>query len=266
MFTGIVEELGTVARRDGSRLRIEASTVLDGVRMGDSTAVNGCCLTVVAWGDGWWEADVTDETYARTSLGALEPGDPVNLRIVGRRAELAAAFCAAGWSVADPVTPRSAVRIGASVVLYHPYPRAPVSDLYLFGRVQNLAFERSVSGSARSRHHVRFWQVECAPDGRVTWAGAGTFDVRVGRSPATGRLTHRIAPDVDTERDTILADLQRAGALAETSTVQRSGPFAGRNGEGDCYYTDGAIGVGLLAARPYEVVVVDGSSRRLRVR
>jgi len=81
MFTGIVEELGSVVSRDGGRLRIAARTVLDGASIGDSTAVNGCCLTVVAFdaGKGWWEADVTDETYARTDLGALRPGDPVNL-------------------------------------------------------------------------------------------------------------------------------------------------------------------------------------------
>jgi riboflavin synthase len=81
MFTGIVEELGRVAARDGSRLRVEARRVLDDVELGASIAVNGCCLTVVAWdGDaGWWDADVSDETYARTALGALEPGDPVNL-------------------------------------------------------------------------------------------------------------------------------------------------------------------------------------------
>ncbi len=79
MFTGIVEELGTVERREGAKLRIRAGRVLEGVGLGDSTAVNGCCLTVVAWGDGWWEADVSDETYRRTNLGDLEPGDPVNL-------------------------------------------------------------------------------------------------------------------------------------------------------------------------------------------
>jgi riboflavin synthase len=79
MFTGIVEELGTVEHREGGRLRIRASGVLDDVDVGASIAVNGTCLTVVAWGDGWWEADVVDETFDRTSLGALKPGDPVNL-------------------------------------------------------------------------------------------------------------------------------------------------------------------------------------------
>jgi riboflavin synthase len=79
MFTGIVEELGRVAALDGARLRLSATTVLADVAMGASIAVNGCCLTVVAWGPDWWEADVSDETFRRTSLGSLTPGDPVNL-------------------------------------------------------------------------------------------------------------------------------------------------------------------------------------------
>ena len=62
MFTGIVEELGTVLSRQGPKLRIGASTVLSDVELGASIAVNGTCLTVVAWGDDWWEADVVDET------------------------------------------------------------------------------------------------------------------------------------------------------------------------------------------------------------
>ena len=80
MFTGIVEELGKVSSREGSRLRIEARTVLEGSGLGASIAVNGCCLTVVATDSAsWWEADVSEETYSRTNLGRLSPGDPVNL-------------------------------------------------------------------------------------------------------------------------------------------------------------------------------------------
>ena len=79
MFTGIVEELGCVLSREGGRIRIGATAVLEGAGIGDSTAVNGCCLTIVALGDGWWEADVSDETYVRTNLGGIELGDAVNL-------------------------------------------------------------------------------------------------------------------------------------------------------------------------------------------
>jgi riboflavin synthase len=79
MFTGIVEELGTLVSRDGGRLRLGAATVLEDAFLGASIAVNGCCLTVVALGPDWWEADVTDESFARTNLGEVVPGDPVNL-------------------------------------------------------------------------------------------------------------------------------------------------------------------------------------------
>jgi riboflavin synthase len=79
MFTGIVEELGQILERDGARIRIAAATGLEGAGIGDSTSVNGCCLTIVALGDGWWDADVSDETFARTTLGLLAVGDRVNL-------------------------------------------------------------------------------------------------------------------------------------------------------------------------------------------
>jgi riboflavin synthase len=83
MFTGIVEELGTIAavedQGDAIRLSVRATTVLEDVGLGDSIAVNGCCLTVVARGDRYWEADAVVETLQRTNLGALAPGDPVNL-------------------------------------------------------------------------------------------------------------------------------------------------------------------------------------------
>jgi riboflavin synthase len=79
MFTGIVEELGTVVSREGPRLRIGATTVLEDIAMGASIAVNGVCLTVVGWDEHSWETDVVEETYARSALGALEPGHRVNL-------------------------------------------------------------------------------------------------------------------------------------------------------------------------------------------
>jgi riboflavin synthase len=79
MFTGIVEELGEVVSRQGPKLRIRATQVLEDAKQGDSIAVNGCCLTVVDQGPDWWEADVTPESYDRTNLGDLDAGSPVNL-------------------------------------------------------------------------------------------------------------------------------------------------------------------------------------------
>lgn len=83
MFTGIVEELGIVRaitpNAGGARIEVDAVMVLADAQIGDSIAVNGCCLTVVELSDAAWAADAVTETLARTSLGALTPGDPVNL-------------------------------------------------------------------------------------------------------------------------------------------------------------------------------------------
>jgi riboflavin synthase len=79
MFTGIVEELGTVEAFTDGRLRVRASVVLADAELGASIAVNGCCLTVVERDEATWTADVSEETLRRTSLGSLAPGDAVNL-------------------------------------------------------------------------------------------------------------------------------------------------------------------------------------------
>lgn len=83
MFTGIIEEVGTIRSiRRGSRsavLSIGCHGVLDGTKVGDSIAVNGTCLTVTAMGKDWFSADATPETVSRTSLSILRAGSPVNL-------------------------------------------------------------------------------------------------------------------------------------------------------------------------------------------
>jgi riboflavin synthase len=83
MFTGIVEELGTVVavenQSDAIRLTVSATTALEGTDLGDSIAVNGCCLTVAATDGDTWTADVMQETLDKTSLLGVAPGDRVNL-------------------------------------------------------------------------------------------------------------------------------------------------------------------------------------------
>jgi riboflavin synthase len=91
MFTGIVEELGRLRSREQSgperplgaehitRFVFEASLVLEDAKIGDSISHNGCCLTVVEMGEGWYAVDAVDETLGRTNLGDLQPGDAVNL-------------------------------------------------------------------------------------------------------------------------------------------------------------------------------------------
>ena len=122
MFTGIVEELGTVQSFDNGRLRINAATVLEDVRLGDSIAVSGCCLTVVAHGDGWWEADVSADTIARTSLVRHAVGNPVNLERAVRMQDRLGGHLVQGHvdavgEIVEPV-PDLRVRVPAELLPY----------------------------------------------------------------------------------------------------------------------------------------------------
>ncbi len=114
------------------------------------------------------------------------PGDPLNVGLIGAEADVIHSMLAAGWNPADPITLRSSLRIAESVVFRRPDPDAPVSSLFLFGRQQDLAFEKPVGHDARRRHHVRFWKsVELGHAGVPLFIGSATFDVRVGLSRDT---------------------------------------------------------------------------------
>ena len=180
------------------------------------------------------------------------PGDPLNVGLLGDEGDVVRSMLAAGWSPADPITLKSSLRIAESVIFRRPDPDAPVSNLYLFGRRQDLAFEKPVGGDARRRHHVRYWKsAELGEAGIPLFLGSATFDVSVGLSRDTGQVTHHIAPDIDAQRDGLIADLTGAGRLTRVYQVTGVGAtLFGRNGEGDPYDTDGELTVGVLAAGP----------------
>lgn len=175
-------------------------------------------------------------------------GDPLNVGLVGAEEDVLCAMHAANWYPADPITWRSSLRIIGSVLLHRPYPSAPVSNLLYEGRREDLAFEKPFGRSASRRHHVRFWQVLASgEEARPVWLGAATYDRGVGLSHYTGQVTHRIAPDVDAERDALTADLVNARVVKAIYQVSGIGPtLRGRNGEGNRFYTDGELKISRL--------------------
>jgi riboflavin synthase len=79
MFTGLVEEVGTILRTAPNKLVIGASTVMNSLTLGESIATNGACLTVMEIDSETFTVELSNETLSRTNLGHLEPHDPVNL-------------------------------------------------------------------------------------------------------------------------------------------------------------------------------------------
>jgi hypothetical protein len=185
----------------------------------------------------------------RTRTGRGHAGDPINVAFVGSDRELHHALARGGWYAADPITLHSSMRIAADVVLKKPYPHAPVSDLFVWGRKQDLAFEQPVGRSPKQRHHVRFWRSEAVDeDGEPLWLGAATYDERVEISRTTGGITHRIGAAVDRERDKLLVDTHHAGTLSGYYWVDRfHRELRGTNGGGDPFHTDGRLAVGVLS-------------------
>lgn len=182
---------------------------------------------------------------SQTSDG--HPGDPINIALVGSDAEIMRGMTAAGWFPADPITLASSMRIAADTVLRRSDDDAPVSNLFLFSRKQDLAFAQPLGGGPRQRHHVRFWRWDELYEGRPAWFGAATFDQRVGFSHTTGQVTHHIGPDVDAERDRIANELQEAGLV---QSIEWNDGFhaklEGRNGGGDAWHTDGRLAIVVL--------------------
>ena len=183
-----------------------------------------------------------------THTGSDIPGDPLNVALIGTEAELKKIMLAARWYPANALGLRSDLLIAEDTVLKRPDDKAPVSNLYLFGRKQDLAFEQPVGDNPRQRHHVRFWRSDKVdPDGRPVWVGAAIYDRKVGLSHTTAQITHHTAADIDAERDKLFDDLKRTGDLSEEFIVEDFHPIReGRNGGGDPWHTDGNLFAGVI--------------------
>jgi hypothetical protein len=198
-----------------------------------------------------------------TITGDGLPGDPVNVLLAGTRQELHAAFTAAGWSVADRLNPASAWRMARAFVLNSPYPTAPFSTLYLFGRAQDVGFQKAIGDSPRKRHHVRFWALSLEragatfgtarfwrntdrppDDARVLWVGAATRDTGFSLTKLTFQITHATDSDTNAERDHIIAELTRHRVVVDVSSYKAGQRLPAKRV--NHYITDGEIMVASL--------------------
>jgi len=180
----------------------------------------------------------------RTADGLL--GDPVNMAVIGSKASLKKHMKHAGWVEAEPLSLQSTWKMAWNTVRGNDYPDAPVSDLFLFDRKQDLAFQMQVAGNPRKRHHVRFWKTAqdwYLPGGhKADWVAAATYDNAVGLSLFTLQFTHRIDPNIDEERDFLVDTLERASGITHSEYIAHFfPPFATRNGGGDRIMTDGSM-------------------------
>lgn len=176
----------------------------------------------------------------RVASKSGEPGDMVNLLVIGAKEQVAAALQSAGWVQPDR-TAQDAIVHAIKETMAH--SEMPMSQLYLFGRPQDFSFAEGMPIQiVAERNHFRLWGAPWLDsEGRAVWAGAGTHDIGIEKDQA-GQLTHRIDPNVDSERDYILETLQDAGKVEKSLYVTPPNPIRrALTATGDDYCSDGRI-------------------------
>jgi hypothetical protein len=170
-------------------------------------------------------------------------GDMVNFVIVGPQQRLQAALSAAHWQLADQSTQVAVVSAVVETYENKDYLRMPMSTLYLFNRPQDFGYEQAEAYSVvASRHHCRIWKAPFTWNNETVWIGAGTHDVGFEKDQRNGKVTHKIDPAVDGERDHIGENLQQTGDVNRMSyyrppqSVQEA-----KNATGGSYHSDGRL-------------------------
>lgn len=173
-----------------------------------------------------------------------ESADPCNLAFVGTEGQILEAAKKAGWLGADPINAWTALKMVNAALRHKPYPTAPMSPLFLFGREQDISLQIPYDDVA-VRDHFRLWETAMKDKlGRPVWAGAGTKDIAIKLEPGTSKTSHQIDPNIDEEREVIVATFLQSGLVEKTYRIPGIGHrFDGVNGSGDPYYTDGMVAV-----------------------
>src|SRR5712692_2486290 len=175
----------------------------------------------------------------QTQSGA--DGDPVNMVFIGSKDQIMHSFQQAGWLLPDPITLQTSEKIAVASLAHRSYPTAPVSNLSVFGRVQDLAFEKPTN-DVQNRGHIRIWKTGTLINGQPAWVGAASYDSGIELSSTNHFPTHHIAPTVDLERNAVGSDRATSGLGTEEAYAAFTSPIVdARNGGGDYYTSDGDV-------------------------
>jgi LssY C-terminus len=179
-------------------------------------------------------------------LGNL--GDMVNFVIVGSQEKVQTALDTADWHVADVDSKEAGLKAIMSTYQRKDYLQMPMSHLYLFDRMQDFGYEQAQAFSVvATRHHFRIWKASFTWNNETVWVGAATHDIGFEKDIRTGKLTHKIDPNVDTERDNLAQGLQKSGKTKSMTYYLPPNPVQeAKNASGGSYRSDGRLLVVFL--------------------
>jgi len=183
-----------------------------------------------------------------TAMGQGNPGDMVNLALIGTKEQVQAAYKAAGWVAVDKSVQDAILNGLLKTLSKEAYTEMPMSTLYLFGRPQDMSYARADPLLvAAERHHLRVWQTDKTINGKPLWVGSSTHDVGFEKDRRTGGVTHKIDPEIDKERDYLLQSFDAAGVYSSAAYVTPANPMLeAKTATGGSFHSDGRIVVMAL--------------------
>jgi hypothetical protein len=186
-------------------------------------------------------------------------GDPLNLVLIGSGDDVLASLVRRGWHLTETMHAGAVWRTVTSSVFGIEYKTSPISPLYLFGRSQDVGFQKA-RGTVDERNHLRLWQSPYRFEDKEVWVGQISRDIGVKLSSRTF-VTHEIDPQVDEARDYLLQDLLLSHNVESVAWVEGVGAASEdeprHNFTWSPYFTDGMRLVVLLSENPVPITNVD---------
>lgn len=171
------------------------------------------------------------------------PMEPINFVFIGDKEAITQAFRNAGWIKADHPTPFNLLRALFTIIFDRGYPAGPVTPLQVDNHVQDLAFQKPTRQNRfRRRHHLRIWQTPHRSKNGQIWIASGSYDEGFKITLRSTLVTHKIGPNLDTEREFVVNSLADQG-VRFSHWLNGSAPKQAQNAFGDNYHTDGRLAV-----------------------
>lgn len=241
LFLGINQSEQDASAATGS-FEVKVEILEEG--SGDAAAVGGPVETRVPG----ITSDLLSKIPRRVSDPAKNPGDMVNVLIVGTEDQVVQAFAAAGWVQVDKTVGNTALNAFLGSLEKKDYLTMPMSTLFLFGRPQDYGFAHAEPVRvAMSRNHLRVWKSPYVVDGRPLWCVAATHDIGFERDQRNNGVTHKIDPAIDGEREYVNGTLSGTGLVVQRDHVTPPDPLTtAKTATGGEFHSDGRILVLVL--------------------
>ncbi len=241
LYLGLNQSEKDAAVATGS-FEVKVETLEEG--SGDAASVGGPSESRVAG----ITPDILSKIPRRVSDPDKNPGDMVNVLIVGTQEQVVQVFTSAGWVEVDKSVRNTAMNAVLNSLEKKDYLTMPMSTLFLFDRAQDYGFAHAEPVKvAMSRNHLRVWKSPYTVDGRPLWCVAATHDIGFERDQRNNGLTHKIDPAIDGEREFVNGTLSGTGLVVQRDHVTPADPLTtAKTATGGEFHSDGRILVLVL--------------------